>query len=79
MFLGMIDKFKNGLAEDDEEEKSVIEALEHVMVKVQAVNVSPETSFSLLGIDIAPAWISILHSGVQMPPRSLRRRSSLDR
>lgn len=44
MFLSMINKFKNDLAEDDEEEKSFIGALEHVMVKLQAVNHVPFSS-----------------------------------
>jgi hypothetical protein len=47
IFIQMINKFKNDLAEDDEEEKSVIGALEHVMMKLQTVNVSLENRFSL--------------------------------
>ena len=34
-----INKFKNDLSEDDEKEKSVIGSLEHVVMKLQAVNV----------------------------------------
>ena len=34
-----INKFKNDLSEDDEKEKSVIGSLEHVVMKLQTVNV----------------------------------------
>jgi hypothetical protein len=40
LFLKMIENFKGGLNEEDEEEKSVIASLDHVVAKIVQVQVS---------------------------------------
>ena len=40
MFLQMIENFKQGLSEEDEDEKSVIASLDHVAAKISEVQVS---------------------------------------
>jgi hypothetical protein len=39
LFLRMIENFKGGLSEEDEDEKSVIASLEHVAAKIMQVQV----------------------------------------
>jgi hypothetical protein len=42
LFLKMIDEFKEGLDEEDDDEKSVIASLNHVAAKLMEVHVSSD-------------------------------------